>query len=112
MIFRFLVNPCFNSPCLNGATCSTSGSTYICLCPQFYSGTNCQTCKLLKKFLEYIFLLKFYTLLDTNICLTTPCLNGATCTTTGTGSTYTCTCPTGYLGTNCQTRNKNIKILY
>jgi len=45
MIFLTKVNPCFNNPCLNGATCSTSGSTYACLCPQFYSGTNCQTCK-------------------------------------------------------------------
>ena len=38
-------NPCYNNPCLNGATCQTSGANYICVCPQFYSGTNCQTCK-------------------------------------------------------------------
>ena len=40
-------NPCYNNPCLNGATCQTSVSSYICICPQFYSGTNCQTCKII-----------------------------------------------------------------
>ena len=34
-------------------------------------------------------------------------MNGATCQVTGTGSTYSCTCPAGYSGTNCQ----NCKIL-
>ena len=41
---------------------------------------------------------------DTNACLTqTPCLNGGTCTTTGSGSTYLCNCVSGFSGTNCQT---------
>lgn len=42
------VNPCYNNPCQNGATCQNTGSSagnYVCICPQFYSGTNCQTCK-------------------------------------------------------------------
>ena len=41
-------NPCFNNPCLNGATCQTTGtgsSSYICICAQYYSGATCQICK-------------------------------------------------------------------
>ncbi len=41
--------------------------------------------------------------LDSNACSNNPCLNRATCTVTGTGSTYTCTCASGYTGNNCQT---------
>lgn len=39
---------------------------------------------------------------DTNACSNIPCLNGATCSATGTGSTYVCNCVSGYSGTNCQ----------
>ena len=42
--FFYQVNPCFTSQCFNGATCQPTGSSFICLCPQFYTGTNCQTC--------------------------------------------------------------------
>lgn len=41
-------NSCYNNPCLNGATCQTSGNSYVCICPSFYSGSNCQTCKAYK----------------------------------------------------------------
>ncbi len=40
------VNACFNNPCQNDATCSSTGNSYICLCPRGYSGTNCQACKI------------------------------------------------------------------
>ena len=36
------VNPCDSNPCLNGATCLTSGSMYTCLCPSGFDGTNCE----------------------------------------------------------------------
>jgi len=77
-------NACSNNPCLNGATCTTTGtaSTYFCNCPSGYSGTNCQ-----------IF----------NACFNNPCLNGATCQ--NSGSSYICVCPQFYSGTNCQTCN-------
>ena len=35
-------NACFNSPCLNGATCTSTNGNFVCTCAQFYSGTNCQ----------------------------------------------------------------------
>ena len=34
-----------DNPCLNGGTCQSSGSTFVCVCPSFYSGAYCQTCK-------------------------------------------------------------------
>ena len=71
------------NPCLNGASCQASGSNYICVCQQFYSGTNCQVYQ--------------------NPCQNSLCLNGATCNPTGTGSTYECTCRSGYSGDNCGT---------
>ena len=42
---KLIDNACYNNPCLNGATCQTTGSSYTCTCTAFYSGTNCQTCK-------------------------------------------------------------------
>ena len=38
-------NACFNNPCLNGATCQTSGNTFVCKCSAGYSGTTCSICK-------------------------------------------------------------------
>lgn len=34
-------------------------------------------------------------------CLSNPCLNGGTCTEGG-NNTYTCECPEGFEGTNCE----------
>ena len=39
-----------------------------------------------------------------NACSFNQCLNGGTCTVTGT-TTFTCTCPTGFSGTTCQRSN-------
>ena len=83
-------------------TGSSSGN-YICICPQFYSGTNCQTCKKKSNFLKFISIFKkLLKLLDSNACSNSPCLNGATCQVSNNGASYTCTCPPAYSGTNCQ----------
>lgn len=44
--YNELDNPCFSSPCLNGATCQQSGlgTTYICICAAGYSGSSCSIC--------------------------------------------------------------------
>ena len=36
-------------------------------------------------------------------CYSSPCQNGATCENTDDDS-YTCDCPDGYTGTNCETK--------
>ena len=40
--------------------------------------------------------------LDTNACLSGPCLNGGTCQAQNNGNSYTCSCAPGYSGTTCQ----------
>lgn len=42
-----VVDACFSSPCLNGATCEADYGTgnYQCICVTDYTGTRCETCK-------------------------------------------------------------------
>ncbi|XP_071789474.1 adhesion G-protein coupled receptor G7-like [Asterias amurensis] len=35
--------PCLSNPCLNGATCLTGTSSYVCSCTAGFTGTNCQS---------------------------------------------------------------------
>ena len=107
MYFNFPDDPCYTNPCLNGATCQSSGFGYYCNCPQFYSGVNCQQCKIFeqKKNTSYHILLYNFNFLDTNACSLSPCLNGGTCQVLNTNSNsgYSCSCQNGFSGTNCQT---------
>lgn len=49
-------------------------------------------------------------IVDLNYCTNKrPCKNGGTCTNTGEGS-YTCTCPIGYMGTNCEVEVDNCRV--
>ncbi len=105
---EFAEDPCDNSPCQNGATCSSESdwSDYTCDCtgtgvggsPDFI-GTNCDV--------------------GDTCALTNPCLNGGACvnvdsfTTVDTfafgitlevkSSEYQCTCLPWYTGVNCET---------
>jgi hypothetical protein len=65
---------------MNGATCQSYDSNYFCICPQYYSGMNCQ--------------------ISNNVCTSRPCRNGGTCI--ALGSQYLCLCKAGYSGSNCQ----------
>lgn len=47
--------------------------------------------------------INLWLLADSNACTNNPCLNGATCQVTGTGTTFNCICSTYYTGTYCQT---------
>lgn len=48
---------------------------------------------------KYVIIFLIYTSLDENPCSVNPCVQG-TCVSSGNGG-YTCTCNTGYYGTNC-----------
>ncbi|XP_034753236.1 protein eyes shut homolog isoform X1 [Etheostoma cragini] len=122
-------NPCIPSPCLNNATCVSRRNDYVCRCLRGFSGKNCEEiidyCRLLNinclneglclsviggyqcvcapgwlgEFCQYV----------GDACLIKPnrCLNGATCITTSQPSSppqYTCKCPLGFTGTNCETK--------
>ena len=92
---------------MNGGACQISGTGYLCLCPNFYTGTNCQTCKHSKQINNKIKIIILNLNIDTNACTNNPCLNGAVCQVTGTGSTFTCICSLYYTGTYCQTSEYN-----
>ncbi|GMR47167.1 hypothetical protein PMAYCL1PPCAC_17362, partial [Pristionchus mayeri] len=77
-------DPCLKpSPCPSANyTCNSSTGTKVCTCAPGFTGVNCE----------------FET---GNLCQSYPCLNGGTCT--GNATEYSCACPTGYRGTQCQT---------
>ena len=100
--------PCYySSPCQNGATCVNNGlGGYSCTCATGYTGTYCQysisffILKNLWIFLKNSFNLIFYLKKALPCTLANPCKNGAACANNNT-SGYTCTCASGYTGTNC-----------
>lgn len=87
-------NLCLQNPCQHGGTCTNiHRKSYTCACPPGYGGTNCETdlCT---------------TCPGGAICVRNsgsvtckcgpngyPCYNGATCTDTGPGGSFKCTCP-------------------
>ena len=77
-----------------------------------YTGTNCQYGKLevLENLKKVFCFLKNKCLKKALPCtLSSPCLNNAKCTNNNLGG-YTCTCLTGYTGTNCQYGTGKIKL--
>ncbi|XP_072033244.1 uncharacterized protein [Amphiura filiformis] len=74
------IDECASEPCWNGASCQDSINTFVCLCPQGYTGTLCEQ--------------------NINDCTPDPCLNGGTCE-DGVNE-YQCHCSAGYSGPNCE----------
>ncbi|KAF7710817.1 hypothetical protein HF521_009689 [Silurus meridionalis] len=67
-------------PCVNGGTCmNTEPDEYLCVCPNGYSGKNCEIVE--------------------HACMSNPCANGGTCHETSFG--FECHCPSGWTGTTC-----------
>ncbi|KAL4239882.1 Calcium ion binding [Mactra antiquata] len=69
---------CMESPCQNNGNCINELGGYRCICPNGYSGKNCQT--------------------NVNECANNPCVNGECIDDIG---FYTCDCDDKYSGTNC-----------
>lgn len=86
-------NPCANTPCANGGTCTPLNDAdllYSCACPSGCSGDRCQTC------------------VNPSLCSIT-CQNGGQCSINSFGVQY-CICQNGYSGQSCQTCRKFIFI--
>jgi hypothetical protein len=86
---QFVVNivqddPCSPQPCQNGAACiPTSISTYQCICPDCFTGDNCETA--------------------VDACDGNSCQNGAACVPlAGSCTQYECQCPDCFTGRFCQ----------
>ena len=79
--FCFSADPCDNSPCLNGGTCTTLNNAFSCECTDGLSGVQCET--------------------DLDFCTPDSCLNGGTCF-EGLGTLVFCACAPGYTGDGCE----------
>ena len=81
MYVLIITVPCENNPCLNGGSCSSTGSSqFTCTCPPEYTGQVCNV--------------------TVNPCDSIPCEHGGTCS-PGIGLAYTCSCSAGYTGPTC-----------
>ncbi|KAK1791255.1 hypothetical protein P4O66_013270 [Electrophorus voltai] len=67
-------------PCVNGGACmNTEPDEYHCVCPEGYSGKNCERAE--------------------HACMSNPCANGGTCHEVAAG--FECHCPLGWAGPTC-----------
>ena len=75
--------PCNPNPCFNSGACVVLSLTeYQCVCPECYTGTNCET--------------------ELNACDGNLCQNGAACVAyPGSCDSYYCECPSCFTGTYC-----------
>ncbi|XP_033126861.1 fibropellin-1-like [Anneissia japonica] len=42
LLCETVLDPCISGPCYNGGSCLNEGIRYLCICPQRYSGENCE----------------------------------------------------------------------
>lgn len=82
------INECVTfSPCQHDGVCLNLPGLFKCECPDQFTGNFCES-------------FRFIT------CENKPCKNGGTCMdveNTKTGNNYTCTCVSGYEGSDCDT---------
>ncbi|OCT80632.1 hypothetical protein XELAEV_180274491mg, partial [Xenopus laevis] len=72
-------NKCLSSPCVNGATCTSMGNSFFCLCLPGYTGKLCQ--------------------IDIDDCANNPCWNRGICI--DRVNSFSCRCQKGWQGNNC-----------
>ncbi|VDH94425.1 Hypothetical predicted protein, partial [Mytilus galloprovincialis] len=99
------IDECASNPCQHGGTCTDLFNAFQCSCNPGYNGTSCE----IEYFSFKIITVKFrnYKISSENKhernideCSSNPCQNKGTCK-DGVNS-YTCNCPPGYTGFNCQ----------
>ncbi|XP_006875389.1 PREDICTED: hepatocyte growth factor activator [Chrysochloris asiatica] len=118
------LDPCASSPCLNGASCSSTqdSSSYLCSCPMAFTGKDCSQKKCFDRTrYEYLETGDHWARVhqghveqcscaggeaqcqDTRhtACLSNPCLNGGTCHLIVATGTTICACLPGYAGRLC-----------
>ncbi len=102
---------CDQVDCNGGSCCATSyfsQPSVQCTCPSDRGGTYCQlgTFNIHQDSWLLFFFAAFLNFLDSkaNPCLFMPCKNGGQCSPSYTDymATYTCSCPQGYTGKNCE----------
>ena len=103
------IDECGSTPCLHGATCRDDANSYQCQCSPGFTGSFCETGKspITGKTHSFphpcdIEMTKSYKMMfaDVDECSNDPCHNGSTCV--DVINSYTCLCPSGYTGNQCQ----------
>ncbi|ELU14099.1 hypothetical protein CAPTEDRAFT_78064, partial [Capitella teleta] len=79
------VTACDCNPCMNDGVCQESGSSFVCSCPQLWTGALCETPS------DVI----------VGICDSDPCLNGGTCVLLDIDNFF-CNCLASYSGELCE----------
>jgi len=79
--------PCSDNPCLNGASCEITGSSFQCSCQEGFSGQNCEKTP----------------------CSGNPCSGNGTCLILG--SNYECICDEGFSGDNCRIKTTTTRTI-
>ncbi|XP_048589945.1 neurogenic locus notch homolog protein 1 isoform X2 [Nematostella vectensis] len=117
------IDPCTSNPCQNGGTCMNDKGKAVCRCKGKWTGVTCRECSCPKGNKAAVppemgqvcdaegecrcdgSMTKTETGCKegrtSTPCSSSPCKNGGTCTDTG-PTTYACSCPLGFTGTNCE----------
>lgn len=115
---------CSSNPCKNGATCVNQPTTFACTCGRGWSGNTCESqidpcssaalnnCDM---HATCIFAMNTFSCAcntgyrgsgtscqDIDECASMPCRNQGTCRQTAAPGGYSCNCPTGTDGVNCE----------
>ncbi|XP_068222449.1 protein crumbs isoform X2 [Palaemon carinicauda] len=113
---------CSSNPCQNGGLCEDRKNAYKCSCVLGFEGNDCEhniddcfnvTCPWNAQAVDFINECVCHCkpgfagfppdCIEIDECLSSPCLNGGTCS-DGENS-YSCTCPQGYSGDSCEVNN-------